>query len=113
MIVMLYKISIDRVIDGDTIVCDIHLGFSFVLHDQRVRLLGVNTPELRGGTDETKRRAREATDYVRSLVESKQCMIETDEDREYDNFGRILATLFAGTINVCASLVSTGRAEVY
>jgi len=40
-----YKISLVRVIDGDTIVVNIDLGFKVVLHKQYIRLHGIDTPE--------------------------------------------------------------------
>ena len=42
-----YHARVTQVVDGDTIVVDIDLGFNVVLSDQSVRLLGVDTPESR------------------------------------------------------------------
>ena len=39
-----YKAKLIRVIDGDTIVADIDLGFNMILRDQHIRLTGINTP---------------------------------------------------------------------
>jgi micrococcal nuclease len=39
-----YKALCTRVIDGDSIVCDIDLGFSMVMHGQQIRLAGIDTP---------------------------------------------------------------------
>lgn len=40
-----YAIRFKRLIDGDTFVCDIDLGFGIWLVDQHCRLFGVDTPE--------------------------------------------------------------------
>jgi endonuclease YncB( thermonuclease family) len=40
-----YGIRFKRIIDGDTFVCDIDLGFGIWLMDQHCRLFGVDTPE--------------------------------------------------------------------
>lgn len=40
-----YGIRYKRLIDGDTFVCDIDLGFGIWLMDQHCRLFGVDTPE--------------------------------------------------------------------
>lgn len=40
-----YGIKFKRVIDGDTFVCDIDLGFGIWLVDQHCRLHGIDTPE--------------------------------------------------------------------
>ena len=42
-----YGATVLKVIDGDTIVVDIDLGFDVKLANQKVRLLGVDTPESR------------------------------------------------------------------
>ena len=48
-----YKAQISRIIDGDSVVCLIDLGFSVMLK-QSVRLFAIDTAETRGGTVETK-----------------------------------------------------------
>ena len=42
-----YKCTLDRVVDGDTIDVNIDLGFKIVLAKQRVQLVGIDTPESR------------------------------------------------------------------
>ena len=41
-----YSIRNIRVIDGDTIECDIDLGFNVILNDQKVRLMGYDSWEI-------------------------------------------------------------------
>ena len=52
----LYRIDNIRVIDGDTIDCDIDLGFDVWLHKQRIRLYGIDAPETRTKDLEEKKR---------------------------------------------------------
>ena len=42
-----YRVKIERVIDGDTVDVDIDLGFGVQLNDERVRIMGIDTPESR------------------------------------------------------------------
>ena len=42
-----YRAKINRVVDGDTVDVDIELGFDIVLTGQRVRIMGIDTPESR------------------------------------------------------------------
>ena len=42
-----YKALINRVIDGDTVDVDIDLGFGIWMKDERIRVMGIDTPELR------------------------------------------------------------------
>ena len=40
-----YRASILRVVDGDTVDVDIDLGFGVWLRNERVRIMGIDTPE--------------------------------------------------------------------
>ena len=42
-----YHARVKQVVDGDTIVVDIDLGFDVVLANQKVRFNGIDTPESR------------------------------------------------------------------
>ena len=42
-----YKCRVRRVVDGDTVDVDIDLGFGIWLNDERVRIMGIDTPESR------------------------------------------------------------------
>ena len=42
-----YKCKIRKVVDGDTVDIDIDLGFGVWLNDERVRIIGIDTPESR------------------------------------------------------------------
>ena len=53
--------------DGDTFNLTIDLGFELVFHTT-TRIEGVDTPELRGGTDESKAAGRLARDEARNFV---------------------------------------------
>ena len=42
-----YRVKIVRVIDGDTVDVDIDLGFGIWIKNERVRIMGIDTPESR------------------------------------------------------------------
>lgn len=42
-----YRTSIVKIVDGDTVDVDIDLGFGVWLKDERVRIMGIDTPESR------------------------------------------------------------------
>ena len=42
-----YKCNIVKIVDGDTVDVDIDLGFGVWLKDERVRIMGIDTPESR------------------------------------------------------------------
>ena len=49
-----YKADLVKVIDGDTIEVDFDLGFGVWLRNQRIRLAGIDTPEIRTSDKEMK-----------------------------------------------------------
>ena len=42
-----YRCKVIRVIDGDTVDVDIDLGFDIIIKGERVRIMGIDTPESR------------------------------------------------------------------
>ena len=42
-----YKAKLVKVVDGDTVDVDIDLGFGVWLKNERVRIMGIDTPESR------------------------------------------------------------------
>ena len=57
----------------------------------RVRLLRINSPEIRGGTPEIKKNAIISRDYLRSLILNKLVLLDCGD---FDNFGRLLAEVY-------------------
>ena len=91
-----YRVTLLRVVDGDTLDVDIDLGFSMKLTGQRLRLLRVNTPERKGKTKTAGDAAwRFAKDWLGShnnlLIRSRK--IEPGHG-EKDSFGRYLVEVF-------------------
>lgn len=73
-----------RVIDGDTLLLD---------GDERVRLIGVDTPELHRPNTPVQYFAREAHAFTRRLVEHRRVGLAYDRDRR-DKYGRTLAYVY-------------------
>lgn len=71
-----------RVIDGDTYDVRIDLGFKITTW-QRVRLMGVNTPETRGTE---KHNGLYVKEYVRELIEGKTLQAETFKPGKYGRY---------------------------
>ena len=49
-----YNYKLVKVVDGDTIDVDIDLGFGLWLQKQRIRMMGIDTPESRTSDKEEK-----------------------------------------------------------
>jgi micrococcal nuclease len=99
-----------QVIDGDTLDLDIDLGMYFRV-TKRVRLKGIDTPELRGPMREL---AKKAHDLVKFYTENVQLLIRTELDKD-DKYGRLLVDIWVDNLNVSLSdhLVECGMARRY
>jgi len=86
-----FNVTVTKVVDGDTIDVDIDLGFSTVLKKQRVRLMGIDTPESRT-RDLVEKVFGKASKYhlVDLLSQGAVTLISHDKGK----FGRILGELF-------------------
>jgi micrococcal nuclease len=78
-----YKSYVVKVYDGDTITCDIDLGFGILLKKQKLRLYGINTPEVRGSSKEEGVKVR---DIVRSRILNKWITIKTVKDKKVASY---------------------------
>lgn len=106
-----YKAKIVKVVDGDTVDAVVDLGFT-VSVKVRLRLYGIDTPELKGISTDQKTLARSARDYLEGAVLNEQVEIETV--KTLDKYGRWLATIFLfGEINVNKMMVEEGLAVEY
>jgi endonuclease YncB( thermonuclease family) len=99
------------VIDGDTIVVRARIWLGQDV-ETRVRLFGVDTPELRARCEEEQALAREARDFVRARLESKRVNLR---DVRYDKYGRrVLARVFTPEgEDLAESLIRRGLARAY
>ena len=87
-----YRAKILKVVDGDTVEIDLDLGFNIVLANQKVRLVGVDTPESRTTNLEEKPRGLlSKKKLAEKLPVGSWATIETQKsDSNDDKFGRIL-----------------------
>lgn len=86
-----YRVRNVRVVDGDTIDCDIDLGFGVTLSQQRVRLNGIDTPEKRTRDPLEKKAGILATEFVeRWFASQSEYTLLSQEFNPTGKFGRIL-----------------------
>lgn len=88
-----------HVYDGDTVSSmEVNLGFHATMEKMKFRLFGIDTPELRGGTEETKAAARASRDRLRELIVGKELQIKTYKSSNYvdkkGKYGRWLCTIY-------------------
>ena len=88
-----YRAKINRVVDGDTVDVDIELGFGVVLADERVRIMGIDTPESRTSDKVEKVFGKAAKAKLQELLGEK-AILKTQIARNGEDmkgkFGRVL-----------------------
>lgn len=88
-----YKAKVVKVIDGDTVDVDIDLGFGIWLNDERVRIMGIDTPESRTRDKIEKKFGLAAKEKLKSLL-GKTTVLKTQVNKDGEDmkgkFGRIL-----------------------
>ena len=88
-----YKVKVVRVIDGDTVDVDIDLGFGICLKKERVRIMGIDTPESRTRDKVEKKFGLAAKARLKSLL-GKSSILKTQISKKGEDmkgkFGRIL-----------------------
>lgn len=95
-----------RVIDGDTLDVKIPQGETEEYQQKRVRLVGVNTPEINEkGYDIAKA-------FLKKIVEKKRLYLKVDTSNPYDKYDRLLAVLICNNKNINEVLLNEGLAEV-
>jgi micrococcal nuclease len=110
-----FHVTITKVVDGDTVDVDIDLGFSTVLKKQRVRLMGIDTPESRTRDLVEKLFGKAAKAHLKKLLsEGDITLVSHDKGK----FGRILGELFVHledetVVNVNQQMINDHHAVEY
>jgi micrococcal nuclease len=102
------KARVTWIVDGDTI--SVRVGAS----RERVRLIGVDTPEANDVRDDYKQAAYDARDWLIAKLKNKTVVLERDplgDDR--DKHGRLLRYVYLDGENVNVSLVRQGLGWAY
>jgi micrococcal nuclease len=109
-----YKAIVREVYDGDTMTVDIDLGLRHWVHEEKLRLLRINAPEVKGESSAAGIKSR---DFVRKMVLGKSVVIETFKD-DQEKYGRYLAEVWVEDphkkgqyINLNDCLVKEGLAK--
>ena len=104
-----YKATVTKVYDGDTITVDFDLGFGILIRKQKIRLLGINTPEVRGPE---KPQGIISRDALRQRILGKVVTIKTSKDKK-GKYGRWLGEVYIEEENINQWLITEGYAKEY
>ncbi|WP_245429268.1 thermonuclease family protein [Rhodoplanes elegans] len=103
-------VDVTYVVDGDTFDGRLHAGPDRVVAG-RIRLRGVDTPELHGQCEAEIAKAQEAKAALRRLLAEGEVVLSAPGE---DKYGRVLADVATRkTANVAAALIAAGVARPY
>lgn len=113
-----YRCKVLKVIDGDTVDVDIDLGFGIVLKDERVRLMGIDTPESRTRDKVEKQFGLASKKRLKEMLDNKSGpILKTQINKKGEDmkgkFGRILGDFVVEDRMVTDILVEEGHAVAY
>jgi len=107
----IFKCTVMKIIDGDTVDVDIDLGFDCWLRSQRIRLVGIDTPECRTRDLQEKAFGFAAKEFVENFIPvGSTAIIKTKEKGKY---GRYLGDFKVGRKWLCKALLDNHHAVVY
>jgi len=112
-----YRCKVLKVIDGDTVDIDIDLGFGMWIHNERVRIMGIDTPESRTRDDIEKKFGLAAKSRLQELL-GETAILKTQVSKKGEDmkgkFGRILGDFKTEDGRICADvLCEEGHAVAY
>ena len=113
-------VSIDKVLDGDTIDVTIDLGFD-LFKKERVRIAGVDTPEKRTRNLEEKALGVDATNWLKKKLEDTiagdgdELTVRTELVGGTGKYGRLLGWLYINedTVSLNEQMITEGYAHAY
>ena len=111
-----YDVKVIKVVDGDTVDVDIDLGFGVTLTDERVRIMGIDTPESRTSDRVEDLFGEAAKARLKELMKHGGKLITTEDRKGEDmkgKFGRILGDFKIGDKLVTDILIEEGHAVAY
>ena len=88
-----YKVYVTRIVDGDTVDVDIDLGFGMIYKKQRVRMMGIDTPESRTRDLEEKFYGKASKAHLTKILDGQEVQLVSHDKGK---FGRILGEVFVG-----------------
>lgn len=114
-----YRCKVTKVIDGDTVDVDIDLGFDIILRDERVRIMGIDTPESRTRDKVEKKFGLASKARLKELIGGKSGpILKTQINKKGEDmrgkFGRILGDFVTDDGRMVTDiLVEEGHAVAY
>ena len=112
-----YRVKIIKIVNGDTVDVDIDLGFGISLNNERVRIMGIDTPESRTRDLVEKKFGLASKNRLKELL-GKTGTLQTQVSKKGEDmkgkFGRILGDFVSEEGRMVTDiLVEEGHAVAY
>ena len=99
-----------KVIDGDTFEADRNRNGKFSNHEEQIRLLYVDTPELsKSHKLKDQKFGLPAKGFLSSVLRGKKAMLWVDPSNRTGNYGRLLSILEVKGHNINLALIKQGH----
>jgi len=111
-----YRCNVLKVVDGDTVDVDIDLGFGIWQKNERVRIMGIDTPESRTRDKIEKKFGLAAKAKLKTLLGKKAVLVTTINKKGEDmkgKFGRVLGDFLHDGKKVSEIMCREGHAVAY
>jgi micrococcal nuclease len=108
-----YRCAVLRVVDGDTVDVDIDLGFGVWLRNERVRIMGIDTPESRTSDDVEKIFGLAAKKRLGEILGETAILRTQKPGKSDEKFGRILGDFVLGDKTASGILIEEGHGVPY
>tara|TARA_B110000438_G_C15193269_1_gene385399 strand:- start:63 stop:491 length:429 start_codon:yes stop_codon:yes gene_type:complete len=112
-----YKAKIIKIVDGDTVDVDIDLGFGIWMKNERVRIMGIDTPESRTSDKVEKKFGLAAKKRLTELLKEHTVLMTEVDKHGLDmkgKFGRVLGDFKTDSgVRVTKVLIKEGHAVAY
>ena len=101
-----------HVYDGDTIHVVFRMPNSNECYKWIIRMIGIDTPEMKSKNTNEKQLAIKARDFLRSLILDKIIMVEC---LDFDKYGRLLGNLYVegNETTISNQMIEKGYAKAY
>jgi micrococcal nuclease len=104
-----YNARVTRVVDGDTFDATIDLGFDVNLN-VRIRMAGINTPEMKSRLVAERQKAAKAKDFLTDKLTGKDILLDSSGQ---DKYGRWIGVVHLGKENVNDTMIAEDLAVKY
>lgn len=104
------KVSLASVYDGDTFKVYLACRYSIFCKAIPVRVRGVDCPEMRGGTEESKKAAKAAKSFTKNFLKNGKILLR---NCGRDKYFRLLCDVKVNGTDLGTSLIEAGHAIPY